>query len=305
MTPSPARRFRGPPLAASLFAASTLIASLAPRATAQEALLDFDGVKPGDDSGQAIAIADWDGDGIEDLLVGAFRDSQVASQAGAAYVRSGKDGSVLASFFGTNTDDFFGRELVRVRDVDGDGVDEFAINSMYADFGGYNTGSIFLYAGRTGTLLQRIDGPTTARNFGAVLGTVGDVDGDGIDELFAVDMVPDGLVHVYSCATGSEIATLTGSASEGFGVSVSAFDDLDGDGVPELLVGSFLRQDAQKNYVGAVEVISPVTGSVLRTHDGSTNRLELGRCVRTLADLDGDGVRDYGAIAADAQHQYS
>jgi hypothetical protein len=123
-----------------------------------------------------------------------------------------------------------------------------------------------------------------------VLGTIGDVDGDGIDELFAVNQVPDGDVHVYSCASGQEIATLTGNASELFGASVAAVDDLDGDGVPELLVGSPTRQDSKKSYVGAAEVISPVTGAVLRTHDGTGHWLELGLCVRMPADLDGQAV---------------
>ena len=97
---------------------------LAPYAVAQDVLLDFVGLSHGDESGHAIAVADWDADGIEDLAVATFRDSTAAPQAGAVYVRSGKDGSVLAKFFGTNTDDFFGKALVRVRDVDGDGIDE-------------------------------------------------------------------------------------------------------------------------------------------------------------------------------------
>jgi hypothetical protein len=103
---------------------------LAPHAVAQDVLLDFVGLHSGDDSGHAIAVADWDGDGIEDLAVAAIRDNTAAPQAGAVYVRSGKDGSVLAQFFGTNADDFFGKALVRVRDVDGDGLDElFAVDA--------------------------------------------------------------------------------------------------------------------------------------------------------------------------------
>jgi FG-GAP repeat protein len=276
------------------------------RALAQEVLLDVPSPVPGADADVGVAIGDWDGDGIADLAIGAPRDSTAASEAGAVRIHSGKDGSVLAALYGVNADDYFGAVIVRMPDLDGDGVDDMAVSSIYADNAGTDTGSVYLYSGRTGAFQRRIDGPATDKVFGYPIGSLGDVDGDGIGDLFVGNFGGNDLLHVHSGADGHEITTLQGPKSgEYFGVDASAIDDLDGDGVRELLVGAKWHTDPKGNPIGAAYVVSPVTGTILRTHEGTFFAEYLGYGTAALEDLDGDGVNDYAVSTRNDPQLYA
>jgi hypothetical protein len=271
--------------------------SIGGRALAQEVLLDVPSPVPGADADVGVAIGDWDGDGIDDLAIGAPRDSTAASEAGAVRIHSGKDGSVLAALYGVNADDYFGSFIARMPDLDGDGVDDLAIAAPYADYAGPDSGSIYLYSGRSGALQRRIDGPAYDVVFGYPLGSLGDVDGDGIADLYVGNYGSSDRVHIHSGADGHEITTLLGTAGERFGVEASALDDLDGDGVRELLVGAKWHVDAKGNPIGAAYVVSPATGAILRKHEGTFYAEYLGYGTAALEDLDGDGVNDYAVSA--------
>ena len=276
------------------------------RARAQDILLDVKSPVPGADAENGIAIGDWDGDGIADLAIGAPRDSTAASEAGAVRIHSGKDGSILANFYGVNSDDYFGGALVRMPDLDGDGIDDLAVTALYADFAGTDTGSVYLYSGRTGAFQRRIDGPATSTVFGYPIGSLGDVDGDGIGDLFVGNFGGSNLIHVHSGADGHEITTLNGPvAGEYFGIDADALDDLDGDGVRELLVGAKWHLDSKGNPIGAAYVVSPVTGAVVRKHEGTFWGGYFGYETAALEDLDGDGVNDYAVSSKNDEQFYA
>ena len=280
---------RTPLLAAALVVSAFLFAG---RASAQDVLLDIQGPVPGSEAANGIVIGDWDGDGINDVAIGAIRDSTVQYLAGAVRVHSGKDGSVLAQYFGDRAIEYFGGVLARTPDLDGDGIDDLAVTAIYADYSGPYTGSVFLYAGRTGTFLRRIDGPANGSVFGDSLGVVGDVDGDGIADLYMSDLGLDEVL-VHSGADGHLIITYSGIPGEYFGQSVSVLDDLDVDGVRELLITAKHRQDSQGQWVGAAYVISTKTGAVLQTLLGTFHAEYFGYGSASLRDVDNDGIRDY------------
>jgi hypothetical protein len=284
----------------SLLAAALVVSAFrfTGRASAQDVLLDIQSPVPGADADNGIVIGDWDGDGINDVAIGAIRDSTVQYLAGAVRVHSGKDGSVLAQFFGQRALEYFGAVLARTPDLDGDGVDDLAVTAVYADYAGPYTGSVFLYAGRTGAPLQRIDGPANGAAFGLSMGVVGDVDGDGIADLYMSDVALDEVV-VHSGKDGHRIITYTGITAEYFGQSVSVLDDLDGDGIRDLLITAKHHQDAQGRFIGAAYVISTKTGSVLQTLLGTFDNEFFGYGSASIRDLDGDGVRDYAIASKD------
>jgi len=270
---------------------------LAASARGQRVLLEVKSPVPGADAVTGIFIGDWDGDGVDDLAIGAARDSTVANLAGAVRVHSGANGSVLAAFYGTNAIDYFGAYLARMPDMNGDGVDELAVSAPYADNTGTDTGSVFVYAGRTGALLMQSDGPSNLIFYGVPLGPIGDVDGDGVCDLYVSQYGVGDVVHVVSGANGSEIRTLSGATGEYFGLDVSAIHDVDGDGMRDLLIGAKHGQNANGWYTGAAYVVSTASGTVLRTHLGAFDGEFHGYGTAAVSDLDGDGVPDY-AVAS-------
>ena len=267
--------------------------SIGNHAFAQDVLLDVKSPVPAVAKETGIAIGDWDGDGIVDLAIGAPYDATAGSDAGSVRIHSGKDGSLLATFLGAASDDYFGWSVARMPDLDGDGIDDLAVGAVGTAVSATALGSVYLYSGRTGTLQRRIDNPSTG-DFGHLIGPMGDVDGDGIADLYVSHLA--GEVSVHSGADGHELTSIVGSFADYFGNAVCAIDDVDGDGVRDLLIGAKHHTTAQ-GYVGSAYVCSGATGAILRTHDATYDVTYLGYVTAALADLDGDGVNDY-AISA-------
>ena len=87
-----------------------------------------------------------------------------------------------------------------------------------------------------------LDGMSVGDEFGGWIDSVGDLDGDGADDLIVGCPGGDiagpnfGVVHVYSGRTGAVLSVIPGTAAEE-PVSVCGAGDTDGDGVPDYLVG--------------------------------------------------------------------
>jgi hypothetical protein len=103
-------------------------------------------------SGEGLGIGDAragdvDGDGHDDLVVGAWQNGEHAPSAGKVYVYSGKDGSVLRTLTGTVPGDTFGFDATGMGDVDGDGVPDYVITSAWSDDRGPQTGRTYVISG--------------------------------------------------------------------------------------------------------------------------------------------------------------
>ncbi len=151
-------------------------------------LIDPAGEHTGDEFGHSVAwVGDVNGDGYDDLLVGAFRYPEIAS-VGQAYLYFG--GLAIDSVADlvipapTGGMGWFGVSVASAGDFNGDGYPDFIIGAQQA---GYE-GKAFIYYGGPSldatpdvTLIGESTGSLTA--FGASVSSAGDVNGDGFDDV--------------------------------------------------------------------------------------------------------------------------
>ncbi|HEY3765141.1 MAG TPA: FG-GAP-like repeat-containing protein [Gaiellales bacterium] len=210
---------------------------------------------------------------------------------------------VLHAFHGPTTGKgaYFGWAVSELRDVNGDGVTDVVIGEV--DGGPKQQGRVWVYSGRTGHLLFRRSGRPGEQN-GYAIGDAGDVNGDGVSDVVsgAPGQANDvGHAYVYSGATGRTIVRLRGHhQGDAFGAAVSSAGDVNGDGVPDLLVGA----PGNGTTAGHAYVISGRTFRVIRVLSAHRPGDEFGDGVAHTADLNGDGVPDLivGASGAKPGH---
>jgi hypothetical protein len=197
--------------------------------------------------------------------------------------------------------DGYGFEAAAIADVNGDGIRDYALQRYDPKA---KIQVVEVRGGKKGGLIRAIPTPAPAGedwSFGVALADAGDVDGDGVSDLlvgamFAPDpartLVECGAAYVYSGSDGHLIHALYGSAShEWFGTTLCGLDDVDGDGSADFLVESRQQLGGPSSFVTA---FSGATGAVLYT---VTDAAFLTR----LSDHDGDGVRDFATLWADAR----
>ena len=150
------------------------------------------------------------------------------------------------SLIGENPGDEFGTALDSAGDVNGDGYGDVIVGAPfgYASLG--HPGGATIYSGADGSVLQVLVGTAPNQFFGLGVTSAGDVDGDGVRDAFvgmsgngSTGMGPGGGARVVSGTTGAILHTFAGTtANDGFGQTVVRLGDVNGDGVPDLVVGT-------------------------------------------------------------------
>jgi hypothetical protein len=108
-------------------------------------LLTLTGETAGEGFGIGPANAgDVNGDGYDDLIVGAWQYSSIVISGGRAYLYSGKDGALLRTYTCRTPGDTFGFDAIGMGDVDGDGTIDFLITSAWSAVHGFHSGRMFV-----------------------------------------------------------------------------------------------------------------------------------------------------------------
>ncbi len=215
-----------------------------------------------DGFGEAVANAgDVNGDGVNDIVVGASGNDTVANDAGAAFVYSGADGTLLHTFLGNAAGDALGEHVSGGVDINGDGFMDILVGAPTIDINGVNTGAVFVYSGLDGSVLYAMIGDSNGDLLGQSVAALGDINGDGVNDFAGGAPGADfggtnfGRIYAWSGADGSLLFTADGGTSDGWGQVVRRAGDTNGDGIEDVLVGVPF-DDSNGTNAGTVLVFS-------------------------------------------------
>jgi hypothetical protein len=207
--------------------------------------------------------------------------------AGAA---PGRAQSMPRQWFGDLASGGFGDAIRYVGDLDGDGFVDLAIGAPFDSTTFPSAGMVRVVSGADGSVLFTWYGDELRGNLGWLQDPIGDLDGDGHDDVLATEpgytggaTTPVGRIFVFSGQDGSTLLQLDGTATVDFSSAVGGIGDIDGDAVPDF---------AARDRAGtAIRLFSGATATVIRTLT-PPNTNDRFKSLVDPGDLDGDGVPD-------------
>jgi hypothetical protein len=147
----------------------------------------FTGERSEDLFGRSVArVPDTDGDGVDDLLVGApeYDTGGTVINAGRAYLYSPKNGGRLGVLDGEQSWDKFGIIVAGVPDLDEDSRGDLAVGAYHhAGNNNIHSGAAYVFSGRTRQRLDRYVGEAAENLFGYAVCGLHDINGDGRGDL--------------------------------------------------------------------------------------------------------------------------
>lgn len=296
------------------------------------------------------SAGDINGDGINDFIANHV-ENLFNDQAGASYVLFGNtDGfptsislfhltpeqgfvvqSGVTGEFGVTEVDLFGRASAALGDINGDGIDDFAIgapgqNRVYVVYGDTddlpNNLDVNTLDGTNGFVITQA---STTGSLGASISSAGDVNGDGIDDFIIGapdsrpnDLFQEGAAYVVFGSRDGFAASLSvddlngengfaiiGSEEQAkLGTAVVGGADVNGDGIDDLVISAPARLSTLNPVEGSTFVVygsssgfaatvnvSNLNGTNGFRFDGAFPSDHLGSSV-ALSDVNGDSIAD-------------
>lgn len=239
-----------------------------------------DGRKAGGEFGHAaVFLGDFSGTGIEEFAVSEWkfdRSVSVVSLAPLPYPR----------LHSTPESEF----VFEIGDIDGDGRRDLAFTESVLSLGD-NPPKVALMSSASRRILRRLISPSAVSlpavipSFGRSVCDVGDVDLDGVPDIFVGEpffAVSSGYAHLYSGATGTLLTTIPGVGPI-FGRFSVGIGDTNGNGQKEVVVGG-----ASDGFVHCYDLPS---GNLLWSNKVTTQPVRIA-FLDVVGDVNGDGKND-------------
>ena len=286
-----------------------------------------------DRTGASVSIGgDVDGDGIDDVLIGASRHDGDGLSRGAAYLMLGdvtganNVADADATFIGEADHDRAGSGVAIVGDTNGDGFDDFVVGAFAEDAGGSEAGAAYLVLGPVAGAFSLADadakliGEAGDDHAGLVVAAAGDTDGDGNADFYvgapAHDSIASDMGATYlirgpiaddTDLSFAHVRYIGSGNGEESGSSIANAGDFDGDGLDDALIGAPNATEGG-SYVGAAYLVLSSTVSEGAGEVAFEGTVDLGEAdvrwhginggdqagysVSTAGDQDGDGLDD-------------
>lgn len=255
---------------------------------------------------------DVNGDGYEDIVVGALNYDVSKNNQGAAFIYYGGSSGIntlpAATLKHDQAECGFGYSVTHAGDVNGDGYGDIAIGVPFYSNVENTEGAVFVFHGSLSgitTVSKILEGNQPAAQLGVDVSWAGDVDANGFDDILAGAWNYDnleqdeGAAYVYF---GSQIGLNNApsilecnQANALMGSSVSGAGDLNGDGYDDIIIGAPVYDKDQQNegaafvYYGWTAGINVASKVILDFNQADAT---FGQTVSSAGDLNGDGYSD-------------
>ena len=300
------------------------------RQNLQNVNASFWGENVRDYSGRSVASAgDVNGDGNDDILIGAPYNDEGGENAGQTYLIFGKASgwsmdtdfsASTASFLGEDEGDRSGCSVAGAGDVNGDGYDDILIGACYNDDSGYNTGQTYLIFGKPSGWIMDTDLSSSDASFrgedsndcsGSTVAGAGDINGDGYNDILvgAKSGGAGGKTYLilgkpYGWAMDRDLSLSDASflgedVFDNSGYSVAGAGDVNGDGYDDILIGatgSRINKSVGQTYLIFGKAYDWMMDTCLSASDasfmGEKDAGGSGSSVAGAGDVNGDGYDD-------------